>query len=1108
MLLAGCGEAPAGLAETRAGSGPKVEWDLRARPLPELPLPNDIATRSDPKSPTGLRLNASLLGATDFETALREKVDQLSGWGTTQPIMISFDEPIDITSILEGHRDYLQGPTDYNFDNDVIFLVDVTPGSPTFGEPVPLDFGDGTFPELMRRADLYLEHDPKSATTVLGSETWDEDRNGNGKLDPGEDIDMDGRLDKPNLYPLLDGDPDVNAYDDVINFYDAQSHTISARPVIPLRPKTTYGVYVTSRLRGEDGQPVRSPFPYINHAEQTETLERGLPTLSEYGVAVDDLAFAWSFTTQAVHDDLVSIRDGMYGAGPLAWIDEDFPAEIDELYYFRDEVDPLGNPIPLRYIAPGDEVSRLVGPLAQQLFNTNNISAIIKSHKYPAYHVSGSFLSPSFMDLQSQDPRLNGVWPMDLADPDLRSQVNVSRVYFWCVVPRDEYKKDANMPAPVIVNGHGYGLNRLDGLGGFVSTYSQFGLAGCMIEAYDHGIEFPASSEDLLGLLLYAQGMEIALDLFKYGRGRDIDFDGAIDSGDTWFGVDAARTRDSFRQTLVDYMMLIRVLRGFDGKRRMGWDVDGDGEKDLAGDFNGDGKVDIGGPDTPFLASGVSLGGIMSSQLPAVEPTIVASVPVSGGGALSNLVLKSEQGGVFESFGLQGLGPAWVGAYFHDPKNPNNPHEGKYVLYQLVVNGNDDERYVVAEIPPPEAGTIVRVVNLTAGEARCGRVIGEGDLPQAELDKLAGTQNLRNPNYYQDIIGTFRVGLPAQDLDKVQVEFYQDDQQVIVDPQTLECVPRGGAKLVGEIIRTFDNSFTYRGNEYNPEDELVSIEHGLGLKRANPILRKVMAVAGTLIEPADPANFAPYYSQYALTFREGDKTFQRKPVNVYSVITAGDPAVPISSGLHIARSAGFFTSENGEPHDYLFQPHPNYDKTINRIFIDGWVTESITWLKRFGDAYECQLLDVDNHSDSANTADPNSKDLSNDGWDCPRLTDKNGDITPLRLTVKTFNGGDGVSGTSIPVLEQNGQHVFIVGTHSKANIWDSATYMANQVGYYLGTYGKEIAYDPCLETFGACEFTKVPLGTFADPCDVDADCYSGECGDKGQCTHSLYGNAP
>ena len=64
----GCGAETAGLARA-APAAVTVEFDFDERPLPEIPLPNDIATRPDPSSATGLRVNASLLAPTGMERA-------------------------------------------------------------------------------------------------------------------------------------------------------------------------------------------------------------------------------------------------------------------------------------------------------------------------------------------------------------------------------------------------------------------------------------------------------------------------------------------------------------------------------------------------------------------------------------------------------------------------------------------------------------------------------------------------------------------------------------------------------------------------------------------------------------------------------------------------------------------------------------------------------------------------------------------------------------------------------------------------------------------------------------------------------------------------------
>src|SRR5260221_2728390 len=63
FFLAACADGVPfeGLAPAQATGGPMVNFDLTHRPLPDIPFPNDLATRPDPASPTGLRANASLI---------------------------------------------------------------------------------------------------------------------------------------------------------------------------------------------------------------------------------------------------------------------------------------------------------------------------------------------------------------------------------------------------------------------------------------------------------------------------------------------------------------------------------------------------------------------------------------------------------------------------------------------------------------------------------------------------------------------------------------------------------------------------------------------------------------------------------------------------------------------------------------------------------------------------------------------------------------------------------------------------------------------------------------------------------------------------------------
>ena len=136
FLLTGCfSDLPEGLAPAEHART-TVKMDFEHKPLPEIPLPNDVATRYDPTSATLRRVNASMVAPTGLERRIRGLLDELDGWGLFQPVTIPFTGPLDIQSILDRHRD-----KDYDFSDDVLYLIDIDRDSPDFGKPVALDLG-------------------------------------------------------------------------------------------------------------------------------------------------------------------------------------------------------------------------------------------------------------------------------------------------------------------------------------------------------------------------------------------------------------------------------------------------------------------------------------------------------------------------------------------------------------------------------------------------------------------------------------------------------------------------------------------------------------------------------------------------------------------------------------------------------------------------------------------------------------------------------------------------------------------------------------------------------------------------------------------------------
>ena len=182
LFMTSClSQSPEGLARSKPAAT-TVKMDFYAKPLPEIPLPNDIATRYDPTSPTGRRINASLVAPSNFEIEARRLVDTIDGWGVNQPITIPFTGQLGVESILEGHRD-----KDYATENDVIYLINITPGSPDEGQRQLLDLGEGNYPVVLETTEKYWKNDPRGWTLSVFFDEENEDRDiGDGVLDPGE----------------------------------------------------------------------------------------------------------------------------------------------------------------------------------------------------------------------------------------------------------------------------------------------------------------------------------------------------------------------------------------------------------------------------------------------------------------------------------------------------------------------------------------------------------------------------------------------------------------------------------------------------------------------------------------------------------------------------------------------------------------------------------------------------------------------------------------------------------------------------------------------------------------------------------------------------------
>jgi len=1028
VFLAGCldsGGAPAGIALTPLGDGPEVVFDWEAKPLPDLPFPTDLATWTDTASPTGLRVNVSLVAPTGLERVVRDNVQAVTGFGTYAPITVSFDHPIDAARVRTLHDD--DDP-----DNDAIWIVNVDRDSPAYGEFVPLDLGQGYVPIALEKRDRYFDGDNRAATTNLLYDTVSEDLDGDGLLDPArdtdgdgvldvsaEDTDGDGVLDRGNMWPA-GGDP----VDDLLTFYDTETNTLVIRVQRPMAQRSRYAVVITRRVVDLAGEPVRSPFPYVNHARQTRVLEPLADLLDEVGGSLDDVAFAWTFTTQDVTGDLEALRAGLYGHGVFASLASRYAPDLD-LFRLVDEGKEeamAGTPYALRVEA----VSSLLGFVAQEELGIDGeaLDALKGVLRYAEFVVGGSFSTPDMLfdrdgiASEGRPADEDESWNVDAATGKLEEQPG--RVPFFCVVPKPF--GDRQPPFPVAFFAHGYGSNRLEMLT-YAGNIARFGFAVCSIDAPAHGM--PDLNEEQRGMaygLTEQLGITGLADVIVDGRARDLDNDGEVDGGGDYWTANVFHTRDMVRQASFDYMRFIQILRSFDGRAGSA-DLDGDGDNDVAGDFTGDGKVEFGGPEAEFFMTGGSLGGILSGVLAGVEPAFVAAAPVVGGAGLSDIAIRSTQTGVPEAAILLMMGS----------------------LVMIRPPESDNSRRLEFIVPKVAKEAYLHFATLTADEVKPGDWL-EVEVKHAET----GGRDVRyvpipvdgaatRVHIAADALGVSEraalLGLPVKHEEGYEVP--EVPAGVLLGDELIVRIRAGGELEPGEVrreVKTFEHPITFMGATWPEGAKLVAPAGGFGHRRATPDFRRFFSIAAALLEPGDPIGYAPHYSLDPLP--ADYDTAARPGAHVLHVPTIGDMNVPVNTGIAMARASGALSAAE------------------HRILIDNYVVEGVENLERWKDgAGAGVLLDPDNLSEGT------------DGFDVPRLAE------PLRATHEDALGGE--SGLRLPYASPRGSHGF--GEPDPTKAFNVGNYSIQMIGRYFQLRGQKgaIVDDRCLAD-DTCDFIVPP----------------------------------
>jgi hypothetical protein len=986
VALLGCAvdEAPVGLRATPPGQGAVVRFDMFHKPLPEIPLPNNLATWPDPASRTGLRINASLIASTDIEAKSRAKMNQIEGWATFGWISVAFDMPdkeegqtaLDLDNILARHHG-----DDFDLRDDTVYVVNLRTGL-----PAPIDLGEGSFNYTVGAKREYWANDPRRSEQLLVFETYDETAKAPGTQDysPALDTDFDGVLDRPNLddpdaCPPPPDDLDLSDWDQrerdrcladhALTWYERATDTLLVSPLVPLEESTEYAVVITDRLRDSRGRPVRSPFDWVYHPMQERGIARLKEVLSSSEVAgaygdigqtgLQHVAFAWTFTTQPVYDDMKKLRDGLYGQGPFRRLAEQFPAEMKvqravgplSLESEKEGLPPAAAAVAackgkddnlsiVRYDSLRADMADLLEAIG---FGGGVADEIVESYDDSVDYVAiGTYRSPFFLEggPEGKDPGAS----FRLNFKTGEGEVHTDEIPFVLIVPRADDKH--RPPFPVALYNHGSGNNSLEALV-FGGNLARQGIATAAIHGVGHGLEVKEMQAVFMRGILEGACLGPAADAILMGRARDLDKDGVVDSGADLWTAYFFHTRDVVRQTAMDEIQLLRILRTFDGSR-LGQDYDGDGVRDLAGDFDADGVVDLGGPDGNYAVWGSSFGGIVASVVGAVDPWVSAAASNSGGGGLVNIGIRSREQQVVNAITLGLVGPLLVGTRRDEY---DSPIESRCTSSQISVRWvvphlkkyKEVEVACVDESALPAGGGTVVVRNHANGEVRCARSDERGrfriGLPTSRGDavSLAMYDLPDNVDSYGSC-GVLDASRRTRVVDTWESAFWDDGD---VDPDGVElCHSPGGCNR-------------FHGKEYGVGTRLVSLVDGFGYHRQTPSFRRLVGLGQTAVNAADPINFAPYYGLKPVVDPWGK---ERPARGMAAMVVAGDTTVPAYAQIAFARSAGAlpFLPPDGQARfpwlsDYV-TPAALHEalgsRTPNRVYIDEHVIEGVHRLGR------------------------------------------------------------------------------------------------------------------------------------------------------------------
>jgi hypothetical protein len=453
--------------------------------------------------------------------------------------------------------------------------------------------------------------------------------------------------------------------------WDVATNTLHVESNDLLDQHTRYALIVTNGLRGTSGAMVEATEPFRRFRQTVrgtykQALLEAIQAARHLGVREADIAVASVFTTQSVTAVLEKIRDQIKAATPK-------PADF--------------------VLGPGS--SRTVFPLGQVTGITFNQHTCVPRPLQPCVKgqlqavpvelsllriVPGAVDQVAFGKFEAPDYEQH---PGEFIPPvSTRSGTPVAQasneIYFNLFLP------SGPKPCggwPVALHGTGADGSKQRDVW-LVATLAEQGIATIIINAVGRGF-------GTLGTLTVERTGVPSVTFPAGGRGIDQNGDGAIGNQEGQNATGAVAiisNRDAQRQTVVDYMQLVRVIE-------VGIDVDGDGVTDL----------------DPSRISyfGWSFGANYGTTLLAVEPSVREGALYSLGGPifennrLSPLNRSPGLGAVLFNLSPPLLNTPWIsvldGVKVSSPRffNENMPLRDGLPLVVQLTDGTNVTDYVI-----------------------------------------------------------------------------------------------------------------------------------------------------------------------------------------------------------------------------------------------------------------------------------------------------------------------------------------------------------------------------------------------------------------------------